>query len=174
MIVAFGSDHAGLELKRDLLPWVESLGHRVTDLGNTVYDPFDDYPDFARAVGVAVARRDADRGILVCGSGVGASIAVNKIPGARGAVCHDTFSAHQGVEDDDANVLVLGARVIGVELAREVTAAFLAAVFSGAERHQRRLAKVLRLEAEAASGVLLPETTGGLPPEATGGDHRRR
>ena len=153
MNVAFGSDHAGLELKRDLMPWAESLGHAVVDLGNTVLDPGDDYPDFARAVGVAVARGEADRGILVCGSGVGASIAVNKVPGARGGVCHDTFSAHQGVEDDDANVLVLGARVIGPQLAKEVVTAFLQARFSHAERHERRLAKVHRIEEEASSGV---------------------
>lgn len=153
MNVAFGSDHAGLELKRSLIPWAESLGHRVTDLGNTVADAADDYPDFARAVGVAIARGQADRAILVCGSGVGASIAVNKIPGVRGAVCHDTFSARQGVEDDDANVLVLGARVIGSALAIEVAAAFLAARFSHAARHERRLGKIRQIEVDARSGV---------------------
>jgi len=153
MNVAFGSDHAGLALKRDLMPWAESLGHAVVDVGNAVFDAGDDYPDFARAVGVAVARGDADRGILVCGSGVGASIAVNKIPGVRGAVCHDTFSARQGVEDDDANVLVLGARVVATALAKELVAAFLAATFSHAERHERRLSKVGRIEQEAATGV---------------------
>ena len=140
MKVAFGSDHAGLELKRELLAWAESAGHRVVDLGNARYDPADDYPDFARAVAVAVARGEAERGIVVCGSGVGASVAVNKVPRARGAVCHDTFSARQGVEDDDANILALGARVIGGALAKEVAAAFLGARFSGAERHVRRLA----------------------------------
>jgi ribose 5-phosphate isomerase B len=154
MRVAFGSDHAGFALKRELMPLAESLGHEVTDLGNTVLDPADDYPDFARATGMAVTHGEADRGVLVCGSGVGASIAVNKIPGARGALCHDTFSARQGVEDDDANVLVLGARVLGIELAREVVRAFLAARFSHAERHERRLAKVRQLEEEAASGGL--------------------
>jgi ribose 5-phosphate isomerase B len=151
--LAFGSDHAGLDLKRSLMPLAEELGHSVVDVGNTKLDPDDDYPDFARAVGIAVASGDADRGILVCGSGVGASIAVNKVPGARGAVCHDTFSARQGVEDDDANVLVLGSRVVGVELAREVVRAFLGASFSHAARHERRLAKVRSIEAEASSGA---------------------
>ena len=151
MNLAFGSDHAGFDLKRSLMPLAESLGHSVTDLGNTTLDPQDDYPDFARAVGIAVASGQAERGVIVCGSGVGASIAVNKVRGARGALCHDTFSARQGVEDDDANVLVLGSRVIGVELAREVVRAFLSAKFSHAERHERRLAKVLRMEAEASS-----------------------
>jgi len=151
--VAFGSDHAGHELKRELMAFVESLGHKVTDLGNSVYDPADDYPDFARAVGVAVARRAAERGIVVCGSGVGASIAVNKVPGARGAVCHDTFSARQGVEDVDANVLTLGSRVIGDSLARDVVGAFLNARFSNAPRHARRLEKVKQIELDARTGV---------------------
>ncbi|HET9794067.1 MAG TPA: RpiB/LacA/LacB family sugar-phosphate isomerase [Thermoanaerobaculia bacterium] len=153
MKVAFGCDHAGFELKRELLAWAESAGHRVVDLGNTSLDPADDYPDFARAVAVAVSRGEAERGIVVCGSGVGASIAVNKVPGARGAVCHDTFSAHQGVEDDDANILTLGARVIGGSLAREVAAAFLNARYSGAERHARRLEKVKQIELDARTGV---------------------
>ncbi|HKB71940.1 MAG TPA: RpiB/LacA/LacB family sugar-phosphate isomerase [Thermoanaerobaculia bacterium] len=153
MKVAFGSDHAGLELKRELLAWAESAGHRVVDLGNARYDPADDYPDFARAVAVAVARGEAERGIVVCGSGVGASVAVNKVPRARGAVCHDTFSARQGVEDDDANILALGARVIGGALAKEVAAAFLGARFSGAERHVRRLEKVNQIELDARTGV---------------------
>jgi ribose 5-phosphate isomerase B len=151
--VAFGSDHAGLELKRELLAWAESAGHRVVDLGNARFDPADDYPDFARAVAVAVARGEAERGIVVCGSGVGASVAVNKVPRARGAVCHDTFSARQGVEDDDANILALGARVIGGALAKEVAAAFLGARFSGAERHVRRLEKVNQIELDARTGV---------------------
>ena len=157
MIVVFGSDHAGHELKRELMTWTGSLGHDVKDAGNTVFDPDDDYPDFARAVGVAVTTGQADRGILVCGSGVGASIAVNKVPGARGAVCHDTFSARQGVEDDDANVLVLGARIIGSRLAEEPVKAFLSARFSGAERHERRLAKVRRIEQEGSSGLFRSE-----------------
>jgi len=158
LIVAFGSDHAGFDLKQALMPLAAAMGHSVVDVGNTTFDPDDDYPDFARAVGIAVATGAAGRAVLVCGSGVGASIAVNKVPGARGAVCHDTFSARQGVEDDDANVIVLGARVVGLELAREVVRAFLAARFSHAERHERRLAKVRSIEAEATSGAFrLPE-----------------
>jgi len=153
MKVAIGSDHAGHELKRELAAFVEELGHRVADLGNAVFDPVDDYPDFARLVGVAVARGEADRGIIVCGSGVGASIAVNKVPGARGGVCHDTFSARQGVEDDDANVMTLGSRVVGGSLAREVVAAFLGAKFSGAPRYARRLEKVKQIELDARTGV---------------------
>jgi ribose 5-phosphate isomerase B len=151
--VAFGSDHAGFELKRELVAWAESAGHRVVDLGNTRFDPADDYPDFARAVAVAVARGEAERGIVVCGSGVGASVAVNKVPRARGAVCHDTFSARQGVEDDDANILALGSRVIGSSLAKEVAAAFLGARYSGLERHARRLDKVNQIELDARTGV---------------------
>ncbi|HWC64641.1 MAG TPA: RpiB/LacA/LacB family sugar-phosphate isomerase [Thermoanaerobaculia bacterium] len=153
MKVAFGSDHAGFELKRELVAWAEAAGHRVVDLGNTQFDPGDDYPDFARAVAVAVARGEAERGIVVCGSGVGASVAVNKVPRARGAVCHDTFSARQGVEDDDANILALGSRVIGSSLAKEVAAAFLGARYSGLERHARRLDKVNQIELDARTGV---------------------
>jgi ribose 5-phosphate isomerase B len=153
MKVAVGCDHAGFELKQALVPFVEGLGHRVADLGAPVFDAGDDYPDSSRAVAVAVARGEADRGIVVCGSGVGASVAVNKVPGVRGAMCHDTFSARQGVEDDDANVLALGGRVIGVALAKEVVAAFLAARFSGAQRHRRRLEKVNQLELDARTGA---------------------
>ncbi len=135
------------------MPFVEQLGHKISDLGNTELDPSDDYPDSARAVAVAVARGQADRGIVVCGSGVGASVAVNKVPGVRGAMCHDTFSARQGVEDDDANVITLGERVVGSALAKEVVAAFLAARFSGAERHRRRLEKVTQIEVDARTGA---------------------
>jgi ribose 5-phosphate isomerase B len=152
MKVAFGSDHAGFALKKALMPFVEELGHKVSDLGNLQLDPADDYPDSARAVAVAIARGIADRGIVVCGSGVGASVAVNKVPGVRGAMCHDTFSARQGVEDDDANVITLGERVVGIALAREVVAAFLSARFSGAERHRRRLEKVKQIEIDARTG----------------------
>ena len=152
MKVAFGSDHAGFALKNALIPFVEQLGHKVSDLGNLELDPTDDYPDSARAVAVAIARGRADRGIVVCGSGVGASVAVNKVPGVRGAMCHDTFSARQGVEDDDANVITLGERVVGIALAKEVVAAFLSARFSGAERHRRRLEKVKQIELDARTG----------------------
>lgn len=153
MKVAFGCDHAGFKMKEELLSYVAGLGNKVVDLGNTTYDPDDDYPDAARAVAVAVARKEADRGIVICGSGVGASVAVNKVPGVRGAMCHDVFSAHQGVEDDDANVLSLGERIIGIDLAKEVVRAFLSASFSGASRHRRRLEKVKQIELDARTGA---------------------
>lgn len=153
MRVAFGCDHAGFRMKEALMPYAASLGHKVVDLGSAAYDPDDDYPDAARAVAEAVARRQVDRGIVICGSGVGASVAVNKIPGVRGAMCHDVFSAHQGVEDDDANVLTLGERIIGLELAKEVVRSFLAAHFSGAARHVRRLEKVRQIELDARTGA---------------------
>ncbi len=145
MRVAVGSDHAGFQLKRLLVEWVKEAGHEVLDLGTHDETPCD-YPDSAEAVALALKGGKADRGILSCGSGVGASIAANKVPGIRAAVCHDTYSAHQGVEHDDMNVLVMGGRIIGVELAREITAAFLAARFSGEPRHRRRLEKVKALE----------------------------
>jgi ribose 5-phosphate isomerase B len=144
--VAIAADHAGFELKTSLAGEIERLGHQVVDLGAHVYDSADDYPDFAAASGRAVAEGQADRSVLICGSGVGASIAANKINGARAALCHDTYSAHQGVEHDDMNVLVLGSRIIGIELARELVAAFLRAQFSGEPRHVRRLDKVKALE----------------------------
>jgi len=145
MRVALGADHAGFPLKQELAAYVKGLGYEVLDLGAHNADPAD-YPDYAEAVGQAVLTRKAERGLLVCGSGVGASVAANKLPGIRAAVCHDTYSAHQGVEHDDMNVLVLGARVIGVEMARELARAFLAARFSNEERHRRRLEKVKALE----------------------------
>jgi len=132
-------------MKCNLVTYVSGLGHEVLDVGTNSTAAVD-YPDFAEAVGMAVRGRQADRGILICGSGVGASVAANKIPGIRAGVCHDTYSAHQGVEHDDLNVLVLGSRVIGTELARELVRNFLAATFSGEERHVRRLAKVKNLE----------------------------
>lgn len=145
MRIAFGADHAGFALKQELVGRVKSMGHEVLDLGTNSPDPVD-YPDYAEAVGRAVVDGRAERAILICGSGVGASVAANKIPGVRAGLCHDTYSAHQGVEHDDMNILVLGARVIGPELAAELAAAFLHARFSGAERHVRRLEKVKRLE----------------------------
>jgi ribose 5-phosphate isomerase B len=150
MRVAFAADHAGAGLKAELVRRLgdAGLGHDLADLGGDGSDPSDDYPDFARRLGLAVRDGDADRGILICGSGVGASIAACKIRGIRAAVCHDTYSAHQGVEHDDMNVLVLGARVIGPELAYEACIAFLGATFSGEPRHRRRLDKVLAIEAE--------------------------
>ncbi|HEX5149102.1 MAG TPA: RpiB/LacA/LacB family sugar-phosphate isomerase [Candidatus Limnocylindrales bacterium] len=150
MRVAFAADHAGAALKDELIGRLGAagLGHDWIDLGGDGSDPEDDYPDFARRLGAAIANGTADRGILICGSGVGASVAANKIRGIRSAVCHDTYSAHQGVEHDDMNVLTLGARVIGPEPAYECAVAFLAASFSGEPRHRRRLAKVLAIEAE--------------------------
>jgi RpiB/LacA/LacB family sugar-phosphate isomerase len=127
---------------------LRSLGHDVLDLGANSSEP-SDYPDFAEAVGRAVVEGRAERGVLVCGSGVGAAVAANKLPGIRAGLCHDTYSAHQGVEHDDMNVLVLGSRVIGPELARELVQVFLKATFSGEERHRRRLAKVAALEDRA-------------------------
>ena len=146
MTVAIGADHAGFELKRLLVEYVRSLGHDVHDAGTNSTDAVD-YPDFARAVGDRVVAGEAARGIVICGSGVGASVAANKIRGVRAAICHDTYSAHQGVEHDDMNVLVLGSRIIGSALAQELTAAFLNAEFSREERHARRLAKVMAIEA---------------------------
>ena len=145
MRVAVGTDHAGFSLKADVVDEIRRAGHDVVDKGSFDTAPVD-YPDFAEAVGTAVASGEADRGIMLCGSGVGASIAACKIPGVRAAVCHDTYSAHQGVEHDNMNVLTLGARIIGAELARELVRAFLGAEFSNDERHRRRVAKVLAIE----------------------------
>jgi ribose 5-phosphate isomerase B len=145
MRIVLGADHAGYDLKTILLDAVRRLGHDVTDVGTHSTESVD-YPDFARAVAEEVAQGRADRGILICGSGVGASVAVNKLRGLRGGLCHDTYSARQGVEHDDMNVLVLGARVIGPELAFELVSAFLKASFQGSERHRRRLAKIAELE----------------------------
>jgi len=152
MRVAFAADHAGAALKADLLDRLRAAAggaHELIDLGGDGSDPGDDYPDFAEALGRAIQDGRAERGILICGSGVGASVAANKMRGVRTAVCHDTYSAHQGVEHDDMNVLTLGARVVGVELAVECALAFLGATFSGEPRHRRRLGKVLALEAES-------------------------
>jgi ribose 5-phosphate isomerase B len=152
MNVAVGCDHAGFPLKGTVVAALRALGHAVEDLGTHSTDAVD-YPDYARAVAVAVLSGKCDRGIVICGSGVGASVAASKVPGIRSAMCHDTFSARQGVEDDDMNVLSIGARVIGSALAAEVVGAFVRAEFSGAERHARRLAKVNAIEEEARSGA---------------------
>jgi ribose 5-phosphate isomerase B len=146
MRIAVGCDHAGFPLKAPAVEELRRLGHDVVDLGTNSVDAVD-YPDFAQRVGEAIASGEADRGLLLCGSGVGASVAANKVPGVRAAVCHDTFSARQGVEDDDLNVLCLGARVIGEQLALDVIRAWQAARFSNAERHLRRLNKVKAIEA---------------------------
>jgi len=145
MRVVLGSDHAGFEMKELILARVQELGHEVLDIGTHDSSPAD-YPDYAEALGMAIVNHRADRGILICGSGVGASIAVNKIPGIRGGNCHDCYSAHQGVEHDNMNVLIMGARVIGIELAYDIVGTFLDARFSCEERHLRRLAKVQKLE----------------------------
>jgi RpiB/LacA/LacB family sugar-phosphate isomerase len=145
MRIVAGSDHAGFELKQQLLPMIKQLGHEVLDVGTNSTAAVD-YPDFAEAVGKAVLDGRAERGVLICGSGVGASVAVNKLNGIRGGLCHDTYSAHQGVEHDDMNVLVLGSRVIGTALAGDLVRAFLGATFTHEERHVRRLKKVLALE----------------------------
>jgi ribose 5-phosphate isomerase B len=152
MKVAVGFDHAGFPLKRTVVEFLRELGLQVVDFGTHGPEPVD-YPDFARAVAVAVACGECERGVVVCGSGVGASVAATKVPGVRSALCHDTFSARQGVEDDDMNVICLGARVIGPALALEVLRAFLSARFSGAERHVRRLAKIHAIEEDARRGV---------------------
>jgi ribose 5-phosphate isomerase B len=147
MDIAIAADHGGFQLKTILVEHMKMLRHTVQDLG-TFSTEASDYPDHSRAMANALSDGAADRGVLICGSGVGACVAVNKFPGIRAAICHDTFSAHQGVEDDDMNVLCLGARVIGHELAKEVVATFLSAEFSGAERHVRRLQKVIEIEKE--------------------------
>jgi ribose 5-phosphate isomerase B len=151
MRIVIGADHAGFPMKQDLAGFLRDLGHDVEDVGTDSTSPVD-YPDFAEAVGRAVLDGRAERGVLICGSGVGASVAVNKMPGIRAGLCHDTYSAHQGVEHDDMNVLVLGSRVIGNALGRELVAAFLGARFSGEERHVRRLGKVKAIEARYTSG----------------------
>lgn len=148
MRVAVGADHAGFALKATVIAELQALGHEIADLGGDGTDPTDDYPDYARAVAHAVQDGVAQRGVLICGSGVGASAAANKVRGIRSALCHDTFSARQGVEDDDMNVLALGARVIGPEMAKELVQAFMQAQFSGLERHQRRLGKIAAMEEE--------------------------
>jgi RpiB/LacA/LacB family sugar-phosphate isomerase len=145
--VALAADHAGFELKERMAGFLKEAGFEVVDLGTSNREPAD-YPDFARAIGEALREGKAERGILICGSGVGACVAANKIKNIRAGLCHDTYSAHQGVEHDDINVLCLGSRVIGEELAKELVSAFLAARFTGEERHRRRLDKIKALEKE--------------------------
>ena len=145
MKIVMGSDHAGFTLKDELKTFVESLGHEVIDVGTHSTDPVD-YPDFAEKVAVEVISGRAERGILLCGSGVGASVAANKVPGIRAANCEDYYSAHQGVEHDNMNVLVLGGRIVGSALAEDMVRGYLAAEYTHAERHERRLAKVQAIE----------------------------
>ena len=151
MKIAVGADHGGFLLKVTIVRFVKERGFDILDFGTHSTEP-SDYPDFARSVSEAVLGGKAERGILLCGSGVGACVAANKFPGIKAAVCHDTFSAHQGVEDDDMNVLCLGGRVIGHGLAKEIVNTFLLSNFSGAERHLRRLNKVKEFEREFMRG----------------------
>lgn len=146
MKVAIGCDHGGFALKVSVIEELKKLGHAIIDCGARAFDLSDDYPDFAQKVAEDVAEGRAERGIILCGSGVGACVAANKVPGVRAAICHDSYSAHQGVEHDDLNVLCLGARIIGSALASELVQAFLNARFSGEERHRRRLEKVGAIE----------------------------
>jgi ribose 5-phosphate isomerase B len=152
MKIAVASDHAGFPLKELVRDFLKELGHDVADLG-THSTVAVDYPDFAEAIAHAILDKQVERGVLICGSGVGASVAVNKFRGIRGGLCHDTYSAHQGVEHDDMNVLVLGGRVIGQEMAHELVRAFAGAQFTKEDRHMRRLAKVLAIEERAMAGT---------------------
>ncbi|HYX89464.1 MAG TPA: ribose 5-phosphate isomerase B [Gaiellaceae bacterium] len=152
MRVAVAFDHRGVKLRDRLLGEVAALGHEPLDLGTDRTEPRIDYPDKAREVGEAIQGGEAERAVLVCGSGVGASVAANKLAGIRAAVCHDTYSAHQGVEHDDMNVLCLGSEVLGAELAAELVRAFLSARFDGGERYVRRLEKVEEMEREKSYG----------------------
>ena len=151
MKVVIGSDHAGFQLKNAMGDLLRSMGNDVLDVGAFNENP-SDYPDFAEAVDRAVLDGKAERGVLICGSGVGASVAANKLPGIRAGMCHDTYSAHQGVEHDNINVLVLGSRVVGVALAQDLVRAFMGAKFTNEERHVRRLGKVKALEAKYCTG----------------------
>ena len=147
MKIAIASDHAGYHLKDPTVKLLQSIGHEVMDLGAHQVDPDDDYPDYARYVGQAIQHHQAERGILICGSGIGACVAANKLKGVRAGVCHDTYSARQSVEHDDVNVLCVGARVVGCCLAEEAVRAFVGARFTGEERHERRVEKINAIEA---------------------------
>jgi ribose 5-phosphate isomerase B len=150
MKIGVAADHGGFEMKRQLAKLLATEGHEVVDFGNQAYDADDDYPDFTIPLARAVATGDVKRGVLVCGSGVGASVAANKVNGVRAALCEDHFSARQGVEDDDMNIVCFGGRTMGIALAWDCTKNFLDAKFSGAERHRRRLAKVAQLDSTTA------------------------
>jgi ribose 5-phosphate isomerase B len=152
MRVAVAFDHRGVKLREELLAELAALGHEAVDLGTDKPQPRIDYPDKAREIGEAIRSGEAERGVFVCGSGVGASVAANKLAGIRAAICHDTYSAHQGVEHDDMNVLCLGSEVVGAELALELTRTFLAARFNGGKRYVRRLEKIEEMEREKSYG----------------------
>ncbi|MFA9477862.1 ribose 5-phosphate isomerase B [Phycisphaerales bacterium AB-hyl4] len=147
MKIAIACDHGGFALKQPIMDLIKQQSHAVLDLGAHQYDAADDYPDFARYLGQAIQHGQADRGILLCGSGIGACVAANKLTGVRAGVCHDVYSAHQGVEHDDMNVICLGARVIGEALAVDLVTAFINAKFTGEDRHARRLEKIKAMEA---------------------------
>ncbi len=159
--IALGADHGGFPLKTELVPWLQAQGYRVMDLGAHSLKPDDDYPDYAALIAQAVTSGQVERAILVCGSGVGACVAANKTPGIRAGLCHDIYSAHQGVEHDNMNILCLGARVVGIELAKDLVAAFLNANFTGEERHRRRLDKVASMERRALQGSQV-QSQGGV------------
>jgi len=148
MKIAIGSDHAGFILKTKIISFLKNNGFDIIDVGTNNSETSVDYPDFAKEVSLKIVKGEAEKGIIICGSGVGASIAANKIKGIRAAICHDTYSAHQGVEHDDMNVLCLGGRIIGEELAKEIVLSFLKAKFSNEKRHIRRLNKIKKLEEE--------------------------
>src|SRR5580698_2236655 len=171
MRVGIATDHGGFELKEDLESYLRGLGHVVVDFGAREVNPGDDYPDFVIPLARAVAAGTVDRGLAVCGSGVGASVCANKIPGVRAALVQDHYSAHQGVEHDDMNILCMGGRVVGPLAARDLVDAFLAAGFTGEERHMRRLAKVGALEATQSAAKEIPLPTGpvGRSREGTSG-----
>ncbi len=152
MRIGVASDHGGFNLKKEIIRRLKKLGFELRDFGAKTLDEGDDYPDYVIPLGKAISKGEVDRGIAICGSGVGASVAVNKLKGVRGALIHDCFSAHQGVEDDNINVLCLGGRVVGDEVAWEIVKTFLAARFTGAERHRRRLSKVSALEEGQENG----------------------
>ncbi|MCK9210509.1 MAG: ribose 5-phosphate isomerase B [Ignavibacteriaceae bacterium] len=146
MKIILGADHGGFETKEKIKEYLLANNFEIIDAGNLVYDAKDDYPDFAISVAKRISANEAEKGIIICGSGVGACIAANKVKGVRACVCHDVYSAHQGVEHDDMNVLCLGGRIIGIETAKEIVLSFANARFSNEERHKRRLEKVLKLE----------------------------
>src|SRR5271170_2528223 len=151
MKIALAADHGGYEMKTLLIARLGNAGHSVTDFGAPRSDPADDYPDYVIPLAQAVAAGQVDRGIVICGSGVGASVAANKVKGVRAGLCHDHYSVRQGVEDDDMNILCLGGRVMGIEVAWDHAQTFITATFSGADRHRRRLSKVARLERSETS-----------------------
>ena len=166
MKLGIAADHGGFEMKQQIVSLLRAEGHEVVDFGNKMYDSSDDYPDFAIPLGRAVASGVVERGVLLCGSGIGASVAANKIQGVRAAVCHDDFSARQGVEDDDMNILCLGGRTTGIAVAWDCVKSFLDAKFSGADRHRRRLAKVDAIRNTPVMTVGPPLVSSGSVPQS--------